>query len=496
MGVHDFVGAPMIAFHEIDAIRTHTRKVAKSTICSGKDINWVIIAPNDTTIAKYVDDNMQSQQVTDFFLSIRSCFLTLMLLTRCSRRTEASSGEDHSACSIRNTLFIFYSCSWLEDELKSYKQLTSLWKSIYSSSIDSLNFPCPPKSSEDRRSKSQKRKVDNNPSHNKDAKATHDSYRKGPLKIRLTRGSSTCSPKEPAIQSTKGDQSRSPNQSSKDGKSSKDKDKTIIQDIFDGIDSCGDTLSDEEQKGLQGDASIADELRAIHNGFAPIAQELIDVMDDPVTIYAATIIIEETSDIIHDVPLTSMGTPSFSARGIISSAESYAVCFMVNWIWDRLLATPLCDIHGLDNEFKELFDNINAKNIDVPGLEEHVANYIQHALSFCTLKKKHKGRSSVQDLKAQLSSLESRLKNAAYSQRKDEEQIHLQRARMDEIQQRRDDLRKELLQLDEEESKISSLLASSEDSLKKHVTMVKDFTDSHTSLEKYITIAKEAATGS
>ncbi|KAL2895480.1 von Willebrand factor [Bienertia sinuspersici] len=37
-----------------------------------------------------------------------------------------------------------------------------------------------------------------------------------------------------------------------------------------------------------------------------------------------------------------------------------------------------------------------------------------------------------------------------YSQKKDEEQIQSQRARMDEIQQRRDELRRELLQLDED----------------------------------------------
>ncbi|KAL2904536.1 Autophagy protein 16 [Bienertia sinuspersici] len=198
---------------------------------------------------------------------------------------------------------------------------TSWWKSIYSSSVISLNLPSPPKSSEDRRSKSQKRKADNSLPHDKDAKATRDSY--------------------------------------------------------------------EEQKGLQGDASISEELRAIHN-----------------------------------------------------------VCFMVNLIRDKLLATPLCNIHGLHNEFEELFDYINAKNIDVPGFQEH----------------------------------------------KDEEQIQSQCARMDEIKQKRDELKRELLQLDEEESQLWSLLVSSEESLQKHVTSVKDLTDSHTSLEKHVNIAEEAAT--
>ncbi|KAL2935063.1 Autophagy protein 16 [Bienertia sinuspersici] len=98
-----------------------------------------------------------------------------------------------------------------------------------------------------------------------------------------------------------------------------------------------------------------------------------------------------------------------------------------------------------------------------------------------------------EDLKAQLSSLELGLSDAALSQKKDKEQIQSQRARIDEVQQRRDELRKELLQLDEEESKLLSLLANNEDSLQKHVTIEKDVTDSHTSLEKNITIAEEVA---
>ncbi|KAL2937903.1 Sodium-dependent phosphate transport protein 2A [Bienertia sinuspersici] len=152
--------------------------------------------------------------------------------------------------------------------------------------------------------------------------------------------------------------------------------------------------------------ALADELRAIHNGFALVAQELINVMDDPVTIYAATRIIEET------------------------------------------------------HELKDLFDYINSKNIDVPGLQEHMTNYIQHASNSVLRSKNTKS----------------------------------QRVRVDEIQQMRDELRKELSQFDEEESQLSSLLASSKDSLQKHVTIVKDLTDSHTSLEKDITLAKEAAT--
>ncbi|KAL2899267.1 Ribosomal RNA large subunit methyltransferase Cfr [Bienertia sinuspersici] len=68
MEVHDFVGTLLIAFHRTNTVITLARKEAKSSICSGQGINWVIIAPNDNTSVKCVDDTMQPQQVTDFFL--------------------------------------------------------------------------------------------------------------------------------------------------------------------------------------------------------------------------------------------------------------------------------------------------------------------------------------------------------------------------------------------------------------------------------------------
>ncbi|KAL2927154.1 Ras and EF-hand domain-containing protein-like protein, partial [Bienertia sinuspersici] len=97
---------------------------------------------------------------------------------------------------------------------------------------------------------------------------------------------------------------------------------------------------------------------------------------------------------------------------------------------------------------------------------KNMTNYIQHASNFCTLKQKHKG---------QFLCTTSRLSSR------------------DEIQQRRSELRKELLQLDEEDSQTFVSTKRSEDSLKKHVTIVKDLTDSRTSLEKGITIAEEDA---
>ncbi|KAL2906432.1 Serine/threonine-protein phosphatase 7 long form-like protein [Bienertia sinuspersici] len=204
MGVHDFVGAPLIAFYGTDAIKTLARKEAKSSICSGLDINWVIIAPNDTISVKYVDDSMQSQQVTDFFLSMRSCFLTLRYDNNCiaepysphrfSRQFgfhQYVPGElkpppekitRQYLCSLLQTSVRLGTHSsfviparGLKMNLRVTDNYTSWWKSTYSSSVNSLNLPSPPKSSEGRRSKSQKRKADNTPLYDKAAKATRDS---------------------------------------------------------------------------------------------------------------------------------------------------------------------------------------------------------------------------------------------------------------------------------------------------------------------------------
>ncbi|KAL2924707.1 Methylthioribose-1-phosphate isomerase [Bienertia sinuspersici] len=332
-------------------VRTLACKDAKSSISSGKDINWVVIAPNDVAgdLKPPLEKITLKYSYSLFYISVR-------VGTRFSFVIPARG---------------------LKMNLRATDNYTSWWKSMYSSSISPTTLPSPTKSSEDRISKSQKRKVEITPSYNKGVKAARDSYEKSNLKVRITHSSSTGSLKEPSTQNTKGGQSRSPSQSSKDGKPSKDQDRTVLEDIFNGFDSFDETLSDEE--------------------------------------------LREMSDIIHDIPMIPVGTPSFSTRGIISSTECYAICFMVNSIRDRVLGMSLCYIHGLENEIKKMFDYINAKNIDLPGLREHVNNYIKHASTFRTLKQKHKGQTFVQDLKDHLLSLEFCLSKAAHLQKKDEE---------------------------------------------------------------------------
>ncbi|KAL2925185.1 Pentafunctional AROM polypeptide [Bienertia sinuspersici] len=380
MGVHDFVGAPMIAFHGTDAIKTLSYKEAKSSIYSGQDINWVIIAPNDTTSVKYVGDSMQSQQVIDFLLSVRSCFLTLRYDNNCIAEPYSPHGFSRQfgfyqdipgklkpppEKVTRQFLYSQFQTSvqlgtyssfviparGLKMNLRATDNYTSWWKSIYSSSMNSLNLQNPSESSEGRRSKSQKRKADNTPPHDKDAKVTRDSYRKGPLKIRLTCGSSTCSPKEPAMRGRKVDRSRSPSRSSKDGKSSKDKDRTVLQDIFDGTDSCGETLSDEQQKA---NFDIAAELNACNNSFSTIMKTYL-LLPATLLYYMRAYHHSQKFRVVHDAPPIKAAAPSFKAQDMISEADRYAVGFLVKQMKTRLLHTPFNNIPVLDPELKELF---------------------------------------------------------------------------------------------------------------------------------------------
>ncbi|KAL2940230.1 Myosin-2 [Bienertia sinuspersici] len=473
MGVLDFVGAPMIAFYVTDAIKTLSHKEAKSSIYSGQDINWVIIAPNDTTSVKYVDDSMQSQQVIDFLLSVRSCFLTLRYDDNCIAEPYSPHRFSRQFGFYQDipgklkpppekvTWQYLYSLFQTSVQLGTYSSFvnparglkmnlrvtdsyTSWWKSIYSSSMNSLNLQSPSESSEGRRSKSQKRKADNTPPHDKDAKATRDSYRKGPLKTRLTCGSSTCSPKEPAMRGTKGDQSRYPSRSSKDGKFSKDKDRA---------------------SNYQANFDIAAELNACNNSFGAIDDDLLTTASDPVVLYAASTIIARNSEVVHDAPPIQTVAPSFKAQDMISEADLYAVGFLVKQMKTRLLHTPLNNTPVLDPELQELFGNIALKNNDVTSLHEHVDAYVSHASSFHALDSSENVQPSLSSLEERLTDVESRLSDV-----------------------------KELKLLEQKKSELSSALATSEDSFGKHDAAVTELTVSHSSIEEEIAATREATT--
>ncbi|KAL2898374.1 Reticulocyte-binding protein 2-like protein a [Bienertia sinuspersici] len=225
--------------------------------------------------------------------------------------------------------------------------------------------------------------------------------------------------------------------------------RTIFHDIF-GED---DAKLREKQKNDQAedDFDYVMELEIMGNAFAsnkPNAKEL-----------------EHTTASIDPNVLVAASDPvaMYAAATIIARAH-----FLAQQMRARLLQTPLSNIPALDPKLKELFGYITSKNIDVTSLREHVEVYVSHA------------------------NVESRLSDVVNLKRMEEEQIKLQQAEILKIEQRRDELQKELKLLERKKSELSPALATSEDSLGKHDAAVTELTMSHSSIEEEIAATREA----
>ncbi|KAL2926936.1 TD and POZ domain-containing protein 5 [Bienertia sinuspersici] len=334
MGVHDFVGAPMIAFHGTDAIKTLSHKEAKSSIYSGQDINWVIIAPNDTTSVKYVDNSMQSQQVIDFLLSVRSCFLTLRYENNCIAEP--------------------YSPHRFSRQFGFYQDIPGKLK--------------PPPEKKEGEANLKRGKLTNTPPHDKDAKATCDSYRLVVPKNQL------CEVR-----------------------------KVIDRDLLVAHPRMESPLKTKIElcfKTSLMELTHATKLYQMKNkSFGAIDEDLLAAASDPIVLYAASTIIARNSEVVHDAPPIQTAAPSFKAQDMISEADRYAVGFLVKQMNTRLLHTPLNNIPVLDPELKELLGYIASNSIDITSLREHVEAYVSHARSFHAL-------DSSENVQPSLSSLE------------------------------------------------------------------------------------------
>ncbi|KAL2941824.1 Huntingtin-interacting protein 1-related protein [Bienertia sinuspersici] len=284
---------------------------------------------------------------------------------------------------------------------------------------------------------SRKRKVDND----NDTKA--DSSDKGESKLQK---SSSQSSREPSPQRGKEGQEKASSQFPDE--------RTKFHDIF------GEKPSLEKSKRYgdqaEDDFDYVKELEVMGNAFAfnnPNAKEL-----------------EHTTASVDPNVLVAANDPvaMHAAATIIARADRCAARFLAQQMRAKLLQTPLSNIPALDPELKEFFGYITSKNIDVTSLREHP-------------------RGAITDV-------ESRLSDVVNSKRKEEEQIKLQQAEILKIEQRCDELQKELKLLEQKKSELSSALASSEDSLGKHNAAVTELTVSHSSIEKEITATREATT--
>ncbi|KAL2939805.1 Glutamyl-tRNA(Gln) amidotransferase subunit D [Bienertia sinuspersici] len=166
------------AFQGANAVKMLARKDAKSSICSG-DINRAIVAPDGSTNVNYIDDGVQSQQIADFFFSVRSCCLALrhnsnsIIKPYSPHRFSRQFGFYQDVPDelkpplekiTRKYLYSLFQTSvrvgtqssfviparGLKMKSRATDSYTSWWKPIYSSSVSLSNLPSPPKPSEGR----------------------------------------------------------------------------------------------------------------------------------------------------------------------------------------------------------------------------------------------------------------------------------------------------------------------------------------------------------
>ncbi|KAL2899796.1 Myosin-9, partial [Bienertia sinuspersici] len=218
-------------FHGPNAIRTLTGADAKASIRSGKELNWVSNLMNGTTDMKAVDKGLTKKE-TDFFLSIRSCYLTL----RHDNRYVVELYSPHlfirqfGFCQDvpvgTKSSFLIPSCG-MNIHSRVTPAFASWWKSTYALFTKS---PSPPASLGT--GPSCKRKADN---------TTREAASKAPA----TSSDKVKNKAKPSRQST----SRSPRASSHG--SSEDKSANVFQDIF--SDTAGD---DEIRVALHDDSPI------------------------------------------------------------------------------------------------------------------------------------------------------------------------------------------------------------------------------------------------
>ncbi|KAL2927963.1 Chorismate synthase [Bienertia sinuspersici] len=231
---------------------------------------------------------------------------------------------------------------------------------------------------------------------------------------------------------------------------------------------------------------IAVELNACNNSFGAIASDFV-------ALYAVFTIIARNSEAVHDASPIPTVAPSFKAQDMISEADRFAVGFLVKQMKTKLLHTPFSNTAALDPELKEIFGYITSKNIDVMSLREHAEAYVSHVRSFHALESSENVKPTLSSLEERLTDVELRLSDVVNLKRKEEEQIKLQQAEILKIEQRCDELQKELKLL-EQKFELSSALATFEESLDKHDAVVTELTVSHSSIKKEIAATREATT--
>uniref|UniRef100_A0A803MDQ1 Aminotransferase-like plant mobile domain-containing protein n=1 Tax=Chenopodium quinoa TaxID=63459 RepID=A0A803MDQ1_CHEQI len=387
MSTHKYAGAHMIRFQGPDAVIYSSSADAKSTIRSGRSINWLATCPNEPEDKRFVDDNQRLRRISDL-IAMRSCYVTL-------RYDDSYVIESYNPHRFGRQ-FGFY--QGLPGELEPQvdaitpERVFQLFQASTQLGTKSEFFiPSRPFSPQSR---------------------VTSAYATWWASV-FPRTSSTSSSPSPLDAPVTRSQ----------GKSKKRKDDS--DHLGDELEACNDTFD------------------------PPLNQDLIDASHDPVIV-----------SVVESMAIDGYGPSSFAP----SSAKTPAFN-----IKGKLLATPLDEVHELDQELIEAFQYIRAKKIDSSIFEQYVRSYVEVASQLHAQRAKCEGKAPLGDLEKQLSMMESQLSKAKKAQ-----------------------LVKEIASLTEKEATLASLVSDSEHQFAECTKKVNDLKTSHTSLEQSVSAIKEA----
>ncbi|XP_056683857.1 uncharacterized protein [Spinacia oleracea] len=511
---YDFVGAPLVGIQGLDSVIKSPD--AKSLVSSGKDFNWLANSICGNSDEKREDGNHQPKQFANFFISMRSCFLTLRFDNnyvvepysphRFGRQfgfhqdvpgelvvqTQNITREHmyylfQSSIRLHTRATFLVPCRTFNAQSRVTPSFTTWWNSVVS--LNAAYASRTPSLTNVRSKKRKERKGDDLNTSPKD-KAAKTSAAPRKVRVRLPKSSTiSCPPKETSSKCR--DESRrlasrvvSNEPSNDENEPSGDEhagEPTILDDIF--AEDYGPELSPEEIENLQSDANIAVELTACENTFVSLPEQ--QFIDDVVIDTAPT----------TSVSTASTESPSFNAQDMITKAtnraDRYAASLMINEIKDKLMKTPLAKVHELAQEFEQVFSYVRDKKIDISAIESFIKGYIGCGSQLHHVRLGKQGDPTLNDLEQRSLEIETSVQTTTIAGKAEEERMQALHKEIDQIQQEQAEHKRKLNDLAERADRLLPLISESEEKFQGYVIQKKEQENSLLIMKENIVAAKE-----
>ncbi|KAH9603721.1 hypothetical protein KSS87_007077 [Heliosperma pusillum] len=494
-------GALMISFRGPDSILPLDARDVKGFIYSGRKIDWRCTSLGGSKDEKHNDDPRLSRQSGEFFMAMRSCFLTLrhednhVIEPYSPHRFGRQFGffqdvPGELECDVRGgsreRMFQFFESSVRlgtkskfiiprNDPSGGPRVSTSYdawWKRITSKlfCIKTLNPRTPV---DDHIEKSllagEKRKSEHVvTSSSGKISVTEDSQTKRPMKFKIRPSVEPLPSPNKDLHSSKNrpvryDKDFIPTASRVPSSAQISEGKLVEESIL-GIfeDDVPETDDPTYVSTLKDDMNIETELAASNlSSFDTFDQDLIDAINDPVIFEAtASLMINEMAD--KDGP-TAAEKSSLDVQDVIHCEE------------------------GADKAFKYAA----TKSVDVSTLQTQVKKYLSLGLELQSVRRSFLAKPSVSSYEKQISNIKEKLSavNSLEKQARDEAEII--RGSLRTIASKKEQLVQELAELGVEETRLTASLTVSEDGSSEHVAVGNDLSSKQSSLEGSLAAANE-----